>query len=55
MTLHAAAAAPQSFATAYDAIVAQAGLSAGDVLLVNGASGGVGTAAVQIASAMGAG
>jgi NADPH:quinone reductase len=49
-----AAAAPQSFLTAFDAIVMQAGLGAGDLLLVNGASGGVGSAAVQIAVALGA-
>jgi NADPH2:quinone reductase len=50
----AAAATPQAFLTAFDAIVLQAGLLAGDVLLVNGATGGVGTAAIQIAHAMGA-
>jgi NADPH2:quinone reductase len=49
-----AAAAPQSYLTAFDAIVMQAGLGAGDLLLVNGASGCVGTAAVQIANALGA-
>ena len=49
-----AAAVPQAYLTAFDAIVMQAGLAAGDVLLVNGASGGVGTAAVQIGAAMGA-
>jgi NADPH:quinone reductase-like Zn-dependent oxidoreductase len=49
-----AAAAPQSFLTAFDAIVMQAGLGAGDLLLVNGASGCVGTAAVQIAAVLGA-
>jgi NADPH:quinone reductase len=49
-----AAAAPEAFATAHDAIVTQAGLAAGDVLLVNGASGGVGTAAVQIGRLVGA-
>ena len=48
-----AAAAPQAFLTAFDAIE-QAGLAAGDVLLVNGGNGGVGTAAVQIGRAMGA-
>jgi NADPH:quinone reductase-like Zn-dependent oxidoreductase len=47
-----AAAAPQAFLTAFDAIE-QAGLAAGDVLLVNGGNGGVGTAAVQIAAARG--
>jgi NADPH:quinone reductase-like Zn-dependent oxidoreductase len=43
-----AAAVPEAFVTAHDAIVTQAGLGAGDVLLVTGANGGVGTAAVQI-------
>jgi NADPH:quinone reductase-like Zn-dependent oxidoreductase len=43
-----ATAVPEAFLTAYDAIVSQAGLEPGDVLLVNGANGGVGTAAVQI-------
>jgi NADPH:quinone reductase-like Zn-dependent oxidoreductase len=49
-----AAAAPQSFLTAFDAVVIQGGLGVGDLLLVNGASGGVGSAAVQIAVALGA-
>jgi NADPH2:quinone reductase len=49
-----AAAAPEAFVTAHDAIVTQAGLGPGDVLLVNGANGGVGTAAVQIAVLAGA-
>jgi NADPH:quinone reductase len=49
-----AAAAPEAFLTAYDALVLQAGLASGDTLLVNGASGGVGTAAVQIGRVMGA-
>jgi NADPH2:quinone reductase len=49
--LHAAA-LPEAYLTAYDAIVSQSGLRAGDVLLVNGASGGVGTAAVQMARSM---
>ena len=49
-----AAAAPEAFLTAFDAICVQAGLGAGDTLLVNGANGGVGTAAVQLASAIGA-
>jgi NADPH:quinone reductase len=49
--LHAAA-VPEAYLTAYDAIVTQAGLRAGDTLLVNGASGGVGTAAVQMARSM---
>lgn len=49
-----AAAIPEGFITAHDAIRAQAGLATGEVLLVNGATGGVGTAAVQIAVATGA-
>lgn len=49
-----AAAVPEAFATAHDAIVTQASLGAGDVLLVNGANGGVGTAAVQIGRLVGA-
>lgn len=50
----AAAAVPEAFLTAFDALVLQAGLASGDTVLVNGANGGVGTAAVQIASALGA-
>ena len=49
-----AAAVPEAFITAFDAICRQAGLGAGDLLLVNGASGGVGTAAVQIGARLGA-
>jgi NADPH:quinone reductase-like Zn-dependent oxidoreductase len=49
-----AAAVPESFITAHDAVMTQAGLRLGETLLVNGANGGVGTAAVQLASAAGA-
>jgi NADPH2:quinone reductase len=49
-----AAAVPEAFITAHDAIVTQARLGLGDVLLVNGANGGVGTAAVQIGVVAGA-
>jgi NADPH:quinone reductase len=45
---------PEVFATAYDALVGQAGLRSGQRLLVNGAGGGVGTAAVQLGRALGA-
>jgi NADPH:quinone reductase len=45
---------PEVFFTAYDAIVGQAGLRSGQRLLVNGAGGGVGTAAVQLGHALGA-
>ncbi|HEY6428571.1 MAG TPA: zinc-binding dehydrogenase [Acidimicrobiales bacterium] len=40
--------------TAYDALFTQAGLSAGERVLVSGAAGGVGTAGVQLAAATGA-
>jgi NADPH2:quinone reductase len=49
-----AAAVPEAFLTAFDAVVSQGGLAAGEVLLVNGANGGVGTAAVQIGNHVGA-
>lgn len=49
-----AAAVPQAFITAHDAIRSQAGLTMGETLLVQGATGGVGTAAIQIALAAGA-
>jgi NADPH:quinone reductase-like Zn-dependent oxidoreductase len=42
------------FATAHDALFTQAHLHEGDRLLVNGAAGGVGTAAVQLAREAGA-
>lgn len=45
---------PEAFTTAHDAIVTQCGLRSGERLLVNGAAGGVGTAAVQIGSCLGA-
>jgi NADPH:quinone reductase-like Zn-dependent oxidoreductase len=45
---------PEVFTTAHDAIFTQAELQAGERLLVHGAAGGVGTAAVQIARAAGA-
>src|SRR5581483_2442558 len=48
------AAAPEIFITAHDAIRTQAGLRPGDVLLVNGANGGVGTAGVQVGLCAGA-
>ncbi|MDX6665114.1 MAG: hypothetical protein QOG68_1320, partial [Solirubrobacteraceae bacterium] len=45
---------PEVFTTAHDAIFTQAGLRAGERLLVHGAAGGVGTAAVQLGHAAGA-
>lgn len=50
----AIAAVPEVFITAHDAVATQAGLRPGEVLLVHGAAGGVGSAAVQIGVAMGA-
>lgn len=49
-----AAAIPEAFVTAHDAVVTRCGLGLGDVLLVTGANGGVGSAGVQIGVAAGA-
>ncbi len=46
--------APEVFTTAYDALFTQGQLSAGERLLIHGAAGGVGTAAVQLGAATGA-
>jgi len=45
---------PEVFATAHDALFTQAGLQAGERLLVHGGAGGVGTAAIQLGVAAGA-
>jgi NADPH2:quinone reductase len=45
---------PEVVTTAHDALFTQCGLGLGDRLLVHGAAGGVGTAAVQLAAAAGA-
>jgi putative PIG3 family NAD(P)H quinone oxidoreductase len=50
----AAAAVPEAFITAHDAVSSQAGLRPGETLLVHGAAGGVGSAALQIGVSMGA-
>ena len=49
-----AAAVPEVFITAHDAAFTQAGLRPGETLLVHGAGGGVGTAAVQLGVLAGA-
>jgi putative PIG3 family NAD(P)H quinone oxidoreductase len=54
MTFTDAAAIPEAFITAYDAMVSQCGLASGETLLVSAVGSGVGTAAVQIARAIGA-
>jgi NADPH:quinone reductase-like Zn-dependent oxidoreductase len=45
---------PEAFSTAYDALVTQGQLTSGKRVLISGATGGVGVAAVQIAHALGA-
>lgn len=45
---------PEAFITAYDALATQAELRAGERVLISGAAGGVGVAAVQIARVLGA-
>src|SRR5258708_6342394 len=49
-----AAAVPEVFLTAHDALFTQAGLKMGESVLIHAAGSGVGTAAVQLASAAGA-
>jgi NADPH:quinone reductase-like Zn-dependent oxidoreductase len=50
----AAGGLPEVFTTAHDAIFTQCSLVAGERLLVHGAAGGVGTAAVQLGATAGA-
>jgi NADPH2:quinone reductase len=50
----AAGGLPEVFTTAHDALFSQAGLRSGEHLLVHGAAGGVGTAAVQLGRVAGA-
>jgi putative PIG3 family NAD(P)H quinone oxidoreductase len=50
----AAGGTPEVFTTAHDALFTQSGLRAGERLLVHGAAGGVGTAAVQLGATAGA-
>ena len=54
MSFEDAAAFIMTYATSHHALVDRAQLKAGETLLVLGAAGGVGTAAIQIAKAMGA-
>ncbi|MGH7632693.1 MAG: alcohol dehydrogenase catalytic domain-containing protein, partial [Gemmatimonadaceae bacterium] len=48
-----AAAIPEAFITAYDALVTQASLRASELVLVHAAASGVGLAAVQVTRALG--
>jgi NADPH2:quinone reductase len=50
----AAGGVPEAFTTAHDALLTQAGLTVGERVLVHGAAGGVGMAAVQLATMAGA-
>ena len=54
VALRDAAAIPEVFITAFDALVVQGGLSSGRTALVHAGASGVGTAAIQIARAIGA-
>lgn len=53
LSLEEAAAVPEAFLTAYDAVVLQGGLRSGQTVLLHAVASGVGTAAIQIASALG--
>lgn len=54
LPIDVAGAVPEALVTAHDALVTQAGLQAGERLLVTGAAGGVGSMAVQLGAAIGA-
>lgn len=53
LDFEAAAAVPEAFITAHDALTTRGGLAPGERVLIHAAGSGVGTAAVQIARAMG--
>ncbi|HZI20033.1 MAG TPA: NAD(P)H-quinone oxidoreductase [Pyrinomonadaceae bacterium] len=55
LSLAEAAAVPEVFITAHDALITQAGLRTGERVLVHAVGSGVGTAAAQLARAAGAG
>jgi len=54
LSFYEAAAVPEAFLTAYDALIRQISLSAGDRLLIHAVGSGVGTAALQVAIVTGA-
>ena len=54
LTLEQAAAIPEVFMTAYDALMVQAGVGLGTRVLIHAVASGVGTAAVQLARVAGA-
>lgn len=49
-----AAAVPEAFISAHDALVTQGGMKAGDLVLIHAVAGGVGSAALQLAHQWGA-
>jgi putative PIG3 family NAD(P)H quinone oxidoreductase len=53
LTTVEAAAIPEAFLTAFDALFLQGGLSPGETVLIHAAGSGVGTAAVQLAASAG--
>jgi NADPH2:quinone reductase len=54
LSFNEAGGTPEVFTTAHDGVFTQAGLVAGERLLVHGGAGGVGTAAIQLGRAIGA-
>lgn len=54
LSIEEAGAVPEVFMTAFDAVFLQCGLEVGETLLVHAVGSGVGTAAVQLARALGA-
>lgn len=54
LTMVEAAALPETFFTVWNNVAMRAGLREGETFLVHGGAGGIGTAAIQIAKALGA-
>ena len=54
VSFEAGASLPMNYLTVHFGLVRRGGLKAGDTVLVHGAAGGIGTAAVQLAAALGA-
>jgi NADPH2:quinone reductase len=54
LDLERAAAVPEVFMTAYDALVLQAGMAIGDDVLIHAVGSGIGTAAIQLVARTGA-
>jgi NADPH2:quinone reductase len=54
LSLSEAAAVPEAFFTAHDALVTQGGLARGETVLIHAAGSGVGTAGLQLVTAWGA-